>query len=56
MSERVHLLAVGEAFHGWSTAVAVCGEPVSSGPECAEGDPRYCPECVREALRWCARS
>ncbi|MGH3824146.1 MAG: hypothetical protein ACRDRA_15150 [Pseudonocardiaceae bacterium] len=51
----VHLLTAGEAFRqGYpSTSVAVCGELVTSGPD-GENDPRYCPECVRAALRWCA--
>jgi hypothetical protein len=50
----VHLLAAGELFRrGFpSMGVAVCGEPVSSGPDLE--DPQYCPSCVREALRWCA--
>jgi hypothetical protein len=53
----VHLLAAGELFrqgYGGSTPVAVCGEPVGSGAGDAE-DPRYCPDCVREAIRWCAQ-
>jgi hypothetical protein len=58
VSEPVHLLAVGEVFlsgyHG-GALVAVCGEPVSSGPDSGEVDPRYCVECVREAIRWSAQ-
>ena len=52
----VHLLLAGELFEqGYlSTSVAVCGEPVNSGPA-DENDLRYCLECVRTALRWCAR-
>lgn len=50
----VHLLAAGELFwQGYpSMGVAVCGEPVTSGPQLE--NPRYCPGCVREALWWCA--
>jgi hypothetical protein len=53
----VHLLAAGELFrqgYGGSTPVGVCGELVSGGAGDAE-DPRYCPDCVREAIRWCAQ-
>jgi hypothetical protein len=53
----VHLLAVGELFrqgYGGSTPVAVCGELVTSGTG-EEDEPRYCPDCVREAIRWCAQ-
>jgi hypothetical protein len=52
----VHLLCaheVGQA-HGM-TSVAVCGELVATScpPEC-ECDHRYCPDCVRAAIRWSA--
>jgi hypothetical protein len=52
-----HLLAAGELFRqGYlGTSVAVYGEPVTSGPD-SEDDPSYCPDCVREVLRWCAQS
>jgi hypothetical protein len=52
-----HLLPAGELFRpGYSgTSVAVCGEPVTSGPD-SEEDPNYCPDCVSEVLRWCAQS
>ena len=59
-----HLLAadsdVASPFRGY---VTVCGEHVPGGtlPSCfSEGnevgpdDPRYCPVCVREAVRWMA--
>ncbi len=57
LGRAVHLLPAGEHFQqGYaSTPVAVCGELVTSAPG-GEEEPRYCPECVREALRWCARS
>ncbi|MGH3823349.1 MAG: hypothetical protein ACRDRA_11055 [Pseudonocardiaceae bacterium] len=52
----VHLLPAGEVSRQGcpSTSVAVCGEPVTSGSD-SEDDPSYCPDCVREALRWCAQ-
>lgn len=58
-----HLLTadddVASTYGGY---VAVCGEVMSvSGlpPSCCpevgpSTDPRYCPECVREAIRWSA--
>lgn len=51
----VHLLAAGELFrHGYpSIGVAVCGEPVTSGPDIE--DPRYCADCVQEAIHWSAQ-
>jgi hypothetical protein len=55
--EAVHLLPADELFrrdYPASTGVAVCGELVTSGPD-REEDPHYCGDCVREALRWCAR-
>lgn len=58
MSEPVHLLAAGEVFlpgYHVGALVAVCGEPVSSGPDGGEVDPRYCVECVQEAIRWTAQ-
>lgn len=55
VSDPVHLLAAGEAFRVWSTAVAVCGEPVTTEVDGGE-EPHYCPDCVREAIRWCAQS
>ncbi|MGH3825278.1 MAG: hypothetical protein ACRDRA_20930 [Pseudonocardiaceae bacterium] len=54
LGRAVHLFPAGEVFRGWSTSVAVCGELVTSEPG-REEDPHYCPECVRAALRWCAR-
>ena len=58
LGRAVHLLAAGEVFwRGYpSTSVAVCGALVSSGAGSSAEDPRYCPECVRAALRWCAQS
>jgi hypothetical protein len=53
----VHLLPMGELFrqgYGESTSVAVCGELVTSGVS-GDEDPRYCPDCVREAIRWNAQ-
>ena len=53
----VHLLPLGELFrqgYGASTSVAVCGELVTSVASSDE-DPRYCPDCVREAIRWNAQ-
>ncbi|MGH3673342.1 MAG: hypothetical protein ACRDSH_22405 [Pseudonocardiaceae bacterium] len=57
MRDPVHLLPAGEAFrHGYeSTAVAVCGEPVTSGPDGGDVDPHYCSECVRAAVQWSAQ-
>jgi hypothetical protein len=57
LGRAVHLLPAGEHFRqGYrSTPVAVCGEPVTSGAD-GEDDPHYCPDCVREAIRWCAQS
>ncbi|HET9257938.1 MAG TPA: hypothetical protein VFO16_22430 [Pseudonocardiaceae bacterium] len=51
----VHLLAAGELFRqGYpSTGLAVCGQPVTSGPDIEE--PRYCSDCVEEAIRWSAQ-
>ncbi|MGH3773207.1 MAG: hypothetical protein ACRDRW_17730 [Pseudonocardiaceae bacterium] len=46
-----------------SHVMTVCGEPVLTSdlpPSCyppgceSNRDPRYCPECVHEALRWSA--
>lgn len=56
LGRAVHLLSAGEVFRqGYlSTSVAVCGEPVTSAAD-SEEDPSYCPDCVREALRWCAQ-
>lgn len=34
--------------------MAVCGELVTNEVG-GEEDPRYCPDCVREAIRWCAQ-
>lgn len=50
----VHVLPAGELFErGYpSTLVAVCGEPVISGPD-GDENPGYC-RCVRAAQRWCA--
>lgn len=55
LGRTVHLLPAGEVFlQGYpATSVAVCGEPVTGAAD-SEEDPSYCPECVREALRWCA--
>jgi hypothetical protein len=55
VSEPVHLVAAGEASRGWRTLVALCGEVDTDGPDGGE-NPRYCAECVREAIRWCAGS
>lgn len=57
LGRAVHLLAAGEHFRqGYvSPPVAVCGEPVTGGPDSGDDDPRFCAECVREALWWCAR-
>jgi hypothetical protein len=48
----VHLLPAGEPFRqGYpNTSVAVCGEPVTSGPNGDDVNPGYCPDCVRAAL------
>lgn len=56
LGRAVHLLAAGEMFRrGYPcTPVAVCGEPLTSEPEC-EDDPIYCPDCVRAAIQGCAR-
>lgn len=56
VSDPVHLVAAGEASRGWSTLVTLCGEVDTDGPEGSAEDPRYCTECVREAIRWCAGS
>lgn len=57
----VHLTAADEAVrqgYGSSTFVAVCGELVCSWElppsVCSPNrdEHRYCPACVREALRW----
>ncbi len=53
----MHLLPASELFrqgYGASTSVAVCGELVTSGSD-SEEIPRYCPDCVREAIRWSAQ-
>lgn len=58
VSEPVHLLAAGEAFlsgYRGGALLAVCGEPVSSGPDGGEAEPRYCVECVQEAIHWSAQ-
>jgi hypothetical protein len=61
MSDRVgravHLLPTGELFEqGYpNTSVAVCGEPVTSGPDGDEVNLSYCSQCVGAALRWIAR-
>lgn len=56
LGRAVHLLAAGEMFwQGYPcTPVAVCGEPVTNGPD-SEEEPTYCPECVRAAVQWCAQ-
>ena len=56
LGRTVHLFPAGELFRQdySGTFVAVCGEPVTSGPDSQE-NPSYCPDCVREALRWCAQ-
>ncbi|HEX6402143.1 MAG TPA: hypothetical protein VF003_03105 [Pseudonocardiaceae bacterium] len=51
MSESIHLVPAGEVSRGWSTSVAVYGEVVTGGPGGGE-NPRYCVECIREAIRW----
>lgn len=59
MSHPVHLLVADDALvegHRTGTYVAACGEPVSA-PSAEVGvscDPRYCPACVRAAIRWTA--
>ena len=62
-----HLLAADEVLNpGWgSIHVTLCGEDVRAGaagatavghcPGC-ECEPRFCPECVREACQWSAES
>jgi hypothetical protein len=61
-ARAVHLLPAGELFEqGYpNIPVAICGEPVTSGPDSSEGDPSYCPDCycpdcVSTALRWNTR-
>ena len=34
--------------------VAHCGHALSQGVQVGEDDPRFCPECVRVVLQWCA--
>ncbi len=49
----VHLPAADELCqqgYGSMSAVAVCGELVTE--ETDDEDPRYCPQCVRAAIRW----
>lgn len=53
----VHLLPMGEQFrqgYGASMSVAVCGELVTSEAS-GDEDARYCPDCIREAIRWNAQ-
>lgn len=55
----VHLISAHEVDQvGGMTLVAVCGELVA-GASCPRGcdcDHRYCPECVRAAIRWSAQT
>jgi hypothetical protein len=46
---------MGPVPHLGMTLVAVCGGPVNDSclPGC-ESDHRYCPQCVRTAIRWSA--
>lgn len=54
----VYLLVADDALvegHRTGTYVAACGEPVSvPGTQATTCDPRYCPACVRAAIRWTA--
>lgn len=56
LGRAIHLLPASElSRQGYSgTSVAVCGEPVTSGPD-NEEDPSYCPDSMSEVLRWCAQ-
>lgn len=53
-----HLLVAADALSAeyWgSSQIAVCGAEVHLGSGTAvdaEEDPRYCPACVRAAVRW----
>jgi hypothetical protein len=54
VSAPVYLVPAGEVFqrgYGGSTPVAVCGAVVTGGPD-GRDDPHYCPDCVRDAIRW----
>lgn len=56
VGSAVHLVSAGGLFqlgYGFMSAVGVCGELVTDGPD-SEEDPRYCPDCVRAAIRWSA--
>lgn len=57
LGRAVHLLPAGEAFlQGYpSTSVAVCGEPVTGGPDGDEVDLRYCADCSRAVMQRTAR-
>lgn len=62
-----HLLAADEVLNpGWGNVhVTLCGEDVRAGaagttavghcPGC-ECEPRFCPDCVREACQWSTES
>lgn len=61
----VHLLPADDSVRKLfpSARVALCGRlvdpselpPAMGTPDC-EGEHRYCPACVREALRWSAET
>ena len=62
-----HLLVADDdlVHRAWQKRLTVCGAvvaPSSLPPSCfPEGgeidrDPRYCPKCVSEAVRWCAQA
>ncbi|MGH3566677.1 MAG: hypothetical protein ACRDRH_11720 [Pseudonocardia sp.] len=58
-----HLLVADEALcpGRWgSSHVTVCGEeiptPGATAADPTVDDPKYCPQCVRAAVRWSARS
>lgn len=57
MTAVVHLVDAAELARGpyRRSLVAVCGELVSRLDPPADGDPKYCPECVRAAASWNAR-
>lgn len=58
----MHLFSAHEVDQaGGRLLVALCGEPVEASdlvlvpcPPVCECDPRFCPDCVRAAIRWSA--